>query len=215
LKIMFTGLVEGTARVRSLLPQGSGARLVLAGCPASFAVRRGQSVSVSGACLSVSELLAHQGERLLPDETAGADLAFDLSAETLERTWFRALVPGRALNLERALVLGARLDGHLVAGHVDAVGEIVRCEQSDDGGATLVLDVPAGFERYLVDKGSITIDGVSLTVVAPHGRRFEVALIPLTLQHTTFGSARAAERVNLEADMLGKWVERLLLARGA
>jgi riboflavin synthase len=120
---------------------------------------------------------------------------------------------GVRLSLERALKLGDRLDGHLVSGHVDGVGRLVGREQSGDGGALVELEGPEGFERWLVEKGSVTVDGISLTVVRPRGRRFCVALIPLTLARTTLGSAAPGARVNLEADALGKWVERLLAPR--
>ncbi len=199
---MFTGLVEGKARVRSVEPRGSGLRLVLEPRIAGFEAVPGQSIAVSGACLSVSGPPGPRGE-----------LAFDLSAETLECTWFAGLRPGLELNLERALRVGERLDGHLVSGHVDAVGRLVGRSDSGDGGSLLEFEGPPGFERWLVEKGSVTVDGVSLTIVRPQGRRFFVALIPLTLAQTTLGSAAAGAPVNLEADAIGKWVERLLPPR--
>jgi riboflavin synthase len=199
---MFTGLVEGKAWVRRVEPRGSGMRLVLEPSIPRFEAVPGQSIAVSGACLSV-----------VPDPGAGGCLSFDLSAETLERTWFRGLREGMELNLERALKLGDRLDGHIVSGHVDGVGRLVGREASGDGGERVEFEGPAGFERWLVEKGSVTVDGISLTVVRPQGRRFAAALIPLTLQQTTLGSAVPGASVNLEADALGKWVERLLAPR--
>jgi|RhiMethySRZTD1v2_1073278.scaffolds.fasta_scaffold136485_4 riboflavin synthase len=196
---MFTGLVEGKARVRRVEARGSGLRLVLEPSIGGFEAAPGQSIAVSGACLSV-----------VPDPAAGKGLCFDLSAETLARTWFGELREGMELNLERALQLGERLDGHLVSGHVDGVGRLVRREGSGDGGELFEFEAPAGFERWLVEKGSVTVDGISLTVVRPQGRRFSAALIPLTLERTTLGSACAGAPVNLEADAIGKWVERLL-----
>lgn len=196
--LMFTGLVEGKARVRRVERRGGGMRLCLEPQVPGFQAELGQSLSVSGACLSVA---ARPGP---------GELAFDLSPETLARTWFGALREGVELNLERALRLGDRLDGHLVSGHVDAVGLVLERRSTDDGGAWMEFEVPAGFERWLVDKGSVTVDGVSLTVVDPSARRFAVALIPLTLAGTTLGSASAGTPVNLEADSIGKWVERLL-----
>jgi len=181
------------------VPQGSGLRLVLAR-PAGEAwqTRGGESVAVSGACLT-----ALAGG-------APGELAFDLSAETLAKTWFRGLEPGRALNLERAMRLSDRLDGHLVSGHVDGVGRVLASEPSGDGGRRLRCEAPAAAAGYLVDKGSVTLDGVSLTVVAPEGARFEVALIPATLEKTTLGTARAGTALNFEADLIGKWVERFV-----
>jgi riboflavin synthase len=137
-------------------------------------------------------------------------LDFDLSAETLERTWFAELTAGRLLNLERAMSLGHRLGGHLVSGHVDGVGRIVEIQDSGDGGAVFTFEVAAGLDRYLIEKGSVTVDGISLTVVEPRGCVFDVAVIPLTLSQTSLGRAQVGERVNVEADLVGKWIERLL-----
>lgn len=203
---MFTGLVEATASVQALEARGTGARLVLAApeLPPDlppWAPVTGESIAVSGCCLSVAEL-----------GPAGLT-AYDLSAETLERTRLGDLRPGERLNLERSLRLGDRLGGHLVSGHVDGLGRVVAVDDSQDGGWRVGFEVEPGFERYLVEKGSVTVDGISLTVVAPRGRRFEVAVIPETLRRTTLGEARAGQRVHLEADMIGKWIERLLAER--
>ncbi len=193
---MFTGLVEARAPVRRTLVLGTGLRLWIAG-PPGFESRVGDSVCVSGACLSVAAIDA-------------ADLAFDLTAETLGRTWFRDLRSGDEVNLERAMRLSDRLDGHLVAGHVDGRGRCTEVEDSGDGGRRLSFEVDPGFERYLVDKGSVAVDGVSLTVVEPRGRIFDVAAIPITLEKTTLGRAERGRVVNLEADLIGKWIERLV-----
>ncbi len=201
---MFTGLVECSVPVKSLAPAGAGARLVLEPAPAEFSVRRGDSVAVSGCCLTVAGVPGR-----------GTGLAFDLSAETLARTWLGCARPGTPVNLERALQLGERLGGHLVQGHVDGLARIRAVRDSGDGGKVIAVDVPRELERFLVDKGSITLDGVSLTVVRPRGVRLDVALIPLTLQATSLGSAQAGQLVHVEADVLGKWVERLLAARAS
>jgi riboflavin synthase len=199
---MFTGLVEACVRAASLERRGRGARLCLPAPGAGWTVGPGESVAVSGCCLTVAGL------------SAEGQLAFDLSAETLERSWFgSALRPGVALNLERALRLGDRLGGHLVSGHVDAVGRIASIEDADDGGALVGFEVPAGFEAYLVDKGSVCVDGISLTVVGPAGRTFRAALIPETLARTSLGAAAVGQPVNLEADLVGKWVERFVQLR--
>jgi len=200
---MFTGIVEVAVPVRALERRGAGARLVLAapgeGADGPFQARIGDSLAVSGCCLT----LAERGSE--------GSLAFDLSAETLARTWFGAgLSPGRRVNLERALRLDERLGGHVVTGHVDGGGTLLALREAGDGGRVATFEVDPGLERYLVDKGSITLDGVSLTVVSPRARRFDVALIPHTLAATTLGAAREGERVNVEADAIGKWVERLL-----
>jgi riboflavin synthase len=206
---VFTGLIEACVPVRRVLARGRGLRVVLASPGKDFELAPGASIAVSGACLS----RVAPGPEL--EGGAGADeLVFDLTAETLERTWLGELAPGRTVNLERALRLGERLDGHLVAGHVDGRGRIVAIEDARDGGRTISFEVEAGLERYLFDKGSVTLDGISLTVVAPRGRRFSVAVIPLTLEKTSLGAAREGDPVNVEADLLGKWIERLLAARG-
>jgi len=137
-------------------------------------------------------------------------MVFDLSAETLERTHFGSLAVGVRLNLERAMLLTDRLSGHLVSGHVDGGGTLVEVRDSGDGGSVYTFEVDPGLERYLIEKGSVTLDGISLTVCEPRERRFDVALIPLTLELTNLGSARVGQRVNVEADMVGKWIERLV-----
>lgn len=221
---MFTGLIEACVPVRALERRGTGARLRLA-APARSAgeggaepwrVVPGESIAVSGVCLTVAGYGDPAGGAELPPPPAGtpgppgADLLFDLSAETLARTGLGALAPGDRVNLERSLQLGDRLGGHLVSGHVDGRGRIVAIEDSGDGGRLVTFEVEPPFERYLVEKGSVTVDGISLTVVEPEGRRFGVAVIPATLELTTLGSAEVGARVNLEADAIGKWVERLL-----
>jgi riboflavin synthase len=196
---VFSGLVEGCAEVLALERVRSGARLVLAapglarGLPRWRPVR-GESIAVGGCCLTVSAL------------GRNGTTSYDLSRETLAKTWLGRLEKGDVVNVERSVRLSDRLGGHLVAGHVDGLGKLARVADSDDGGWLASFEVPRGFERWLVDKGSVTIDGVSLTVVAPRGRRFQVALIPETLRKTTLGRARAGDAVHLEGDMIGKWI---------
>lgn len=199
---MFTGLIEACVPVGGFERRGTGARLRLPRPSRDFVIGHGESLAVSGCCLTV---VAGGG----PD-ALDAELEFDLSSETLAKTWFDELVPGRVVNLERALKLDERLGGHLVSGHVDAVGRLVAVEETGDGGRRIEVEVPEGFERYLIDKGSVTLDGISLTVVAPELRRFSVALIPETLVKTNLGVAKVGERLNLEADLVGKWIERLV-----
>lgn len=208
---MFTGLVEGTARVLGYERRSEGAWLLveaphLSPDAPAWDPSVGESIAVSGCCLTVAE------------RSSTGRTGYDLSAETLSWTWFPALEANRSderrVNVERSLRLGDRLGGHLVSGHVDGRGRIVAVEVAQDGGRRVAFEVEPGFERFLVDKGSVTVDGVSLTVVAPRGRRFEAALVPETLRRTTLGLAAPGASVHLEADMLGKWIERLLAARG-
>jgi riboflavin synthase len=159
----------------------------------------GASVAVNGVCLTV----------VRRDEDG---LLFDLSEETLARTSLRRLDAGHPVNLERPMVLGGRLGGHLVQGHVDAVGEIVAVAPEPDGGARLTVRVPEALMRYVVEKGSITVDGVSLTVAERHDDAVVIALIPHTLDVTTLGAARPGDPVNLEMDVIAKYVEGLLAA---
>ncbi len=221
---MFTGLIEAAVPVRSLTSQGSGARLVLPAPGASdlaleasegswggasstegWRASIGDSIAVAGVCLTV---VAFEAASDGPD--GAPDMAFDLSAETLDRTWFgRGMKPGHVVNLERALRVGDRLGGHMVSGHVDTIGTVIGRRDVGDGGAVFTFEVPEGFERFLVDKGSITIDGISLTVVAPEGRRFDVAVIPHTLERTHLAHLAASDPIHLEADLVAKWVERL------
>jgi len=200
---MFTGLVETRVSVLALERRGSGARLELSAPKLERAQPRwkpvlGESLAISGCCLSVSAL------------ARGGRTTFDLSRETLSRTWFGTLEAGRSVNLERPARLADRLGGHLVSGHVDAVGRIAALEDSRDGGRLITFEVPRGFERWLLDKGSITVDGISLTVVAPKRRRFQVAVIPETLRRTTLGHARRGDPVHLEGDLIGKWIAHLV-----
>tara|TARA_R110002073_G_scaffold88220_4_gene209380 strand:- start:3909 stop:4514 length:606 start_codon:yes stop_codon:yes gene_type:complete len=200
---MFTGIIEAAVSVAAMESRGTGARLVLPApelqpdAPHAWDVKIGDSIAVSGACLTIAEL--------------GGDgsMSFDLSKETLDRTRFGATAVGDRVNLERAMILGSRLDGHMVSGHVDGGGELTARTEVGDGGAELHFRVDDGLERYLIEKGSVTLDGVSLTVVEPVGAEFRVACIPLTLALTNLGSLTVGSRINVEADLIGKWVERL------
>ena len=190
---MFTGIVEERGRVREMGP----ARLVVTCRVVSTDASPGDSIAVNGACLTVVE-------------RSPEHLAFDLSEETLRRTSFGRLRAGDPVNLERPLTLSSRLGGHLVQGHVDAVGEVMALEPTGDGGAWLAVRAPAEPMRYLIEKGSVSVDGVSLTVASLDGDTFAVALIPHTLEVTTLGSVRAGDPVNLEVDLIAKYVEALL-----
>ncbi len=214
---MFSGLIEACVPVRAWTPSGTGGVLTLPAANAEWSTSRGDSVAVSGCCLTVSDLRAPgSGADSLADETPGADMEFELSAETLARTWFgEGLAPGRPVNLERSLTLETRLGGHMVSGHVDGCGKVVAIDDSGDGGRFFTFEVPEDFRRYLIEKGSVGLDGISLTVVKPEAGRFGVAVIPVTLEVTSLGSIEVGSPIHLEADMIGKWVERMLMERDA
>ena len=193
---MFTGIVEevGTLTSRAPSPDAEGGqRLVFEAGLVLEGTAIGDSVAVNGCCLTVVD--------------SGPDWwAADAVAETLGRTNLGALQPGDPVNLERAMSLGARLGGHLVQGHVDGVGTIVAPAPE------LEIEAPEAVRRYLVEKGSVTVDGTSLTVVAVTGRGFTVAVIPHTMEATTLGIKAAGDPVNLEVDVIAKYAERLLAA---
>ena len=188
---MFTGIVEELGSVRSL----EGVRLSIACDTVARDATIGSSLAVNGTCLTVVERTPEC-------------LAFDLSPETLERTSLRRLRRGDAVNLERPVTLTTRLGGHLVQGHVDGVAEVLALERSAEA-TTLVVRIPPELERYVVRKGSIAVDGVSLTVAELRGSEVAIALIPHTMAATTLGSVRPGDPVNVEVDVLAKYVERL------
>lgn len=190
---MFTGIVETVAKVVRLDQRGDLATVVVEAPSVSLGVKAGDSVAVNGACLTVTA-------------TAGTSLTFEAVAETLARTNLGELTIGSGVNLERAMRLDQRLDGHIVQGHVDVVGR-VRALQRGGADVRLFIDCDPSFCNLLVEKGSVAIDGVSLTVVRVETRGFDVALIPHTLEVTTLGHRRVGDRVNLEADVLGKYVK--------
>jgi riboflavin synthase len=193
---MFTGLVADTGVVERVLPRQGGARIVIR--PRSLRVDDlvlGESVACSGACLTVVE----RGQGLA---------AFDAVPETLSRTTLGTWRTGTEVNLERALALGERLGGHLVQGHVDAVGEVL--SRSPEGqGVRIALTLPAALAPLVAEKGSIAVDGISLTVASAGRDRFEIAVIPETLARTTLAKATSGTKVNLEADVIARHVARL------
>ena len=194
---MFTGLISDVGTVERVAPRQGGARLSIR--PRTLRVgdiALGESVACSGCCLTVAE----RGDGLV---------SFDAVPETVARTTVGTWRPGTQVNLERALALGDRLGGHIVAGHVDAVGEIL-LRVPEGQGARITVSLPAAIAPLVAEKGSIAIDGISLTVARAHRDRFEVALIPETLARTTLGAAGPGTRVNLEADVVARHVARLV-----
>jgi riboflavin synthase len=197
---VFTGIVETVGRVAALEPQGAKTRLVLDAPAIAEGLALGASVSVNGACLTL--IAARDGQ-----------LAFEAVRETLERSSLGDLRVGSRVNLERALRADGRLDGHIVQGHVDDTGRVRALERRGDD-VRLAVDCAPGFAELLVPKGSVAIDGVSLTVVGVERTGFDVALIPHTLAATNLGDRAPGDRVNLEADVLGKYVQKYLARIG-
>ncbi|KLU06126.1 Riboflavin synthase eubacterial/eukaryotic [Rhodopirellula islandica] len=198
---MFTGLVESVGQLSAVVEQPPGRRLVIAAPsfrdedPAQD-VKLGDSIAINGCCLTVIEI-------------DGNDLAFEAGEETLHRTNLGELTAGSTVNLERSLAVGDRMGGHYVTGHIDCVGQLI--ERVDDPPwANLKFSVPPPYSQQIVSKGSIAIDGISLTVVDVGEDHFTVALIPHTLDVTTLGGRQVGDRINLETDLLAKYVQRTL-----
>lgn len=193
---MFTGIIEHVGTVAALSPTPAGKRLTIDLGPLSSDLRDGESVAVEGVCLTAAA-------------RSGTTASFDVIPETLSRTSLGRLGPGSRVNLERSLRVGDRLGGHFVQGHVDATGTVARLDRAGEA-VTLEIAIPPGFADLLIEKGSVAIAGVSLTVVQVRKDRFTVALIPFTLEHTTLGALRSGDPVNLEGDLIGKWVQKLV-----
>jgi riboflavin synthase len=193
---MFTGIIEEVGRVVTVVPASGGARLRVAATRALEGTREGDSISTDGVCLTAVRLARDAFEA-------------DCSAETLRRTTVGSWRPGTRVNLERALAFGDRLGGHLVQGHVEGVGALVA--RRDEGESVAMrFSFPRELSRYIVLKGSVAISGISLTVAALGDEWLEVAVIPTTLRETTLGTMEPGAHVNVETDMLAKYVERLL-----
>ncbi|HEY87835.1 MAG TPA: riboflavin synthase [Dehalococcoidia bacterium] len=192
---MFTGIVEEIGRVTLASP----GNLVIATRPVLKEMEGGQSIAINGVCLTVTDFGANS-------------FSVDIMPETLSRTNLGLLSAGDGVNLERPVALGGQLGGHLVQGHVDATGRIASIRWEDQ---TMLVgfEAPAEVMRYVVDKGFIAVDGVSLTVVAKDVSSFQVSIVDYTQKHTTLGSVRVGELVNLEVDIIAKYVEQLSLAR--
>jgi riboflavin synthase len=189
---MFTGIVEELGEVRT----ADGAVLAVRGSLVAADALPGDSIAVNGVCLTVVDC-------------ADGVLTFDVMGETLRRSSLGALRPGSPINLERAAALGSRLGGHLVQGHVDGVGTVLSREPADQW-EVVRFSLPPQLDRYVVEKGSITVDGVSLTVMAVTAGSFSVGLIPTTLKLTVLGTKTAGDPVNLEVDVIAKYVEKML-----
>jgi riboflavin synthase len=193
---VFTGIVEELGVVEALEDQGDAIRLTVRGPHVTVDARLGDSISVNGCCLTVA---ARDGETFTAD----------VMRETLDKTSLGVLEPGSRVNLERAVTAQTRLGGHIVQGHVDGTGQVLHRTPSEHW-ELVEISLPGELARYLVDKGSITVDGISLTVVTAGPASFTVSLIPETLARTTLGVKQEGDPVNLEVDVIAKYVERLI-----
>ena len=200
---MFTGIIEELGRIEAIDPAGDDVRLTVHGPLVTSDASRGDSIAVNGVCLTVTDLGEAGGS------ASSATFTADVMPETLTHSSLGALTPGSPVNLERAVRVDARLGGHIVQGHVDGVGTIAD-RTPGDRWEVVRVSIPVALARYVVDKGSITLDGVSLTVSGVGTDWLEVSLIPETLARTTLGTAAVGSPVNVEVDVLAKYVEKLV-----
>ncbi len=195
---MFTGIVERTLTIRSVHDHPGGRQLVVDRVWDD--AKHGESIAINGCCLTIAKLEKDS-------------IRFDLIQETLNKTNLGALKPGDNVNVERAMQIGSRFDGHFVQGHVDGTGELVKL-LADESQWRLTIEVPDQLSKYLSPKGSVCVDGISLTIAALNGNRFDVAIIPTTLEITTLRHKHMADRVNIECDMIAKQIVSFMELRG-
>ncbi|HHT9105068.1 MAG TPA: riboflavin synthase [Candidatus Wujingus californicus] len=193
---MFTGIIENLATVKKISLKAGGAELLLDMRGFGDGLKLGESIAINGVCLTVKEV-------------KGTVVGFDVSGETLKKTTLGKLRNAEKVNIERALRVGDRLGGHFVTGHVDGIGIIKEKKQYADQ-CTMNFSVEKRFTDMMIEKGSVAVDGISLTIVDVVGGVFSVALIPYTLTLTTLGFKKVGDQVNIEIDMLGKWVKKIL-----
>ncbi len=198
---MFTGLIQSVGKVQSLKRQGNSAQLQVSSSLVDNGLQLGESIAVNGACLTVTAWNK-------------SSFSVDISPETMQCTTLGKLAPNQLVNLERALRLSDRLGGHLVSGHIDCIATVRRRHQ-DQNAIRFEFAVPPEVMRYLVVKGSVAVDGISLTVNRVEADRFAVTVIPHSLEMTTLNDCREGSQVNIETDLLGRYVERLLVGRTA
>lgn len=196
---MFTGLIEEVGKVIKIAKTGAAAQLDVASGFPMEEIKLGDSIAVNGVCLTVIDKGAER-------------LSFDISPETIDRTTFKGINAGHPVNLERALCLGDRLGGHIVSGHVDCIATIVECRELS-GNFIFSFRLPGRFARHIIEKGSVAIEGVSLTVNKVSEEGFSVNIIPHTAGKTTLLYKKPGDEVNIETDIIGKYIERLLTGR--
>jgi riboflavin synthase len=193
---MFTGIIEGLGTITAVRPSGEGRRLVIQSDIALTSAKIGDSIAINGACLTAVSL-------------SGARFEVDVSPETIEKTTLKHAKNGTRVNIERALSLSGRLDGHLVSGHIDGTGQISHINKKSNAILIGVL-VSKSLARYIIPKGSVAVDGISLTINVCDQSSFEVSIIPHTAEITTLGLKKIGDLVNIETDMIGKYVEKFL-----
>ncbi|WNM63288.1 riboflavin synthase [Candidatus Nitrospira neomarina] len=198
---MFSGIVEEIGAIQGINKSLAGAKFFILASVTLEDLKLGDSISVAGACLTASQV-------------SDTGFSVDVSTETLNCTTLGTITVGTPVNLERAMTLNARIGGHLVTGHIDGIG-LLRARQQDGNSIQLTIEAPEEIIRYCVPKGSITVDGISLTINAVSNRSIAVAIIPHTAKVTTMGLKQIGDTVNLESDLIGKYVERLLQSSGA
>lgn len=197
---MFTGIIEELGTVERLTPRATGSELRIRATKVMDGTREGDSICVSGVCLTARNLAPNA-------------FSADLSPETISRSGLQQLRPGSLVNLERSLLPSSRMGGHIVQGHVDGLGAVHDLKELGDGNWWLTIEIPEDVERYCVFKGSIAIDGVSLTIASLEANLLSVAVIPHTYDNTTMRSYRKGDKVNLEIDIVAKYVEKMLSGR--
>ncbi len=196
---MFTGIIEGLGAIVGIRPSGEGKRLTIDADYLLDQTKIGESIAVNGACLTAVEI-------------SGKRFEVDLSPETLARTTFGKAKIGDRVNLERALRFSDRIDGHLVSGHIDGIGS-VKSRKITGNAIIIIISVPASLLNYMITKGSVAVDGISLTINNCGRESFDVSIIPHTAKLTTIGFKRVGDHVNIETDMIGKYVERFITQR--
>jgi len=194
---MFTGIIEHLGKVTQIKKQADSAVIVVDIAQISKDVNSGDSIAINGACLTVTHI-------------KGSEVSFDVSTETLSKTTIGELKTSDRVNVESSLRIGDKLGGHFVTGHVDGVGVINR-KESETGQCTMWFSVSKELANMMIKKGSVAVDGISLTIVDLEEKSFSVALIPYTLEETSLGFKKVGQKVNIETDMLGKWVKRILV----
>jgi len=205
---MFTGIVEDLGEVEAIEHEGDSARIFIRSATVTQGARTGDSIAVNGVCLTITSLIGGMADGTGPP---GAPRGFvaDVMGETLRRTSLKDIAPGTRVNLERSVKVTDRLGGHLVQGHVDGTATVMSRDPQEHW-EVVRIGLPPDLSRYVAQKGSVTVDGISLTVSAVSGEWFEVSLIPETLKRTTLGAKQPGEPVNLEVDVIAKYVEKLL-----